>query len=134
MSIDILELMYKLKTRNLLLFIAERKVLLVTGYPLDTCKPVEVLNNDGQPESCPSIQNYPLGLDSAMGALLKDKVVICGGYASDGVTNECYQLGDNGQWAPFGTGLNSARCAGAAASVTIQGEEYLWITGGVDAR
>ena len=72
-----------------------------------------------------------------MARLLNDKVVICGGttsgYAKDG-TNKCYQLGDNGQWAPFGAGLKSVRCFGAAASVTIQGEEYLWITGGRDAR
>ena len=137
MSIDILELMYKLKTRNLLLFIAERKVLLVTGDPFDAGKQVEVLNKDGQPESCPSIQNYPLGLSGAMGALLNDKVVICGGTtsgSSSDATNKCYQLGDNGQWAPFGAGLKSARWYGAAASVTIQGKEYLWITGGMDAR
>ena len=109
----------------------------MTGWPLDTGKQVEVLNNDGQPESCPSIQNYPLGLIGAMGGLLNDKVVVCGGTTSEdykGATNKCYQLGDNGQWAAFGAGLNSARCAGAAVSVTIQGEEYLWITGGWDAR
>ena len=72
-----------------------------------------------------------------MGGLLNDKVVICGGTTSggsSGATNKCYQLGDNGQWAPFGAGLNSARFDGAALSVTIQGEEYLWITGGRDAR
>ena len=124
----------------------------MTGYPEDTGKQVEVLNNDGQPESCPSIQNYPLGLRGAMGGLLNDKVVICGGTTSTrskDATNKCYQLGDNGQWAPFGAALKqskraffgaggaslkSARYFGAAASVTIQGEEYLWITGGVDAR
>ena len=107
------------------------------GYPLDAGKQVEVLHNDGQPESCPSIQNDPLGLWGAMAGLLKDKVVICGGSTdiySSNATNKCYQLGDNGQWAPFGAGLKTARCAGAAASVTIQGEEYLWITGGYDAR
>ena len=72
-----------------------------------------------------------------MGGLLKDKVVICGGTTSGnykGATNKCYQLGDNGQWAPFGAGLKSARFLSAAASVTIQGEEYLWITGGSNAR
>ena len=106
----------------------------MTGWPLDTCKQVEVLNKDGQPESCPSIQSYPLGLNGAMGALVNDKVVICGGFDGGRATNKCYQLGDNGQWAPFGAGLNSARWYGAAASVTIQGEEYLWITGGRDAR
>ena len=109
----------------------------MTGSPLDAGKPVEVLNNDGQPESCPSIQNYPLGLKNAMGGLFNDKLVICSGSTSggsSGATNKCYQLGDNGQWAPFGAGLKSARRFGAAASVTIQGEEYLWITGGTDAR
>ena len=72
-----------------------------------------------------------------MGGMLKDKVVICGGTTTEDykdATNKCYQLGDNGQWAPFGAGLKSARWYGAAASVTIQGEEYLWITGGIDAR
>ena len=109
----------------------------MTGYPRDAGKPVEILNKDGQPKLCPSIQSYPLGLSVAMGGMLKDKVVICGGSTSgvsSDATNKCYQLGENGQWAPFGTGLNSARCDGAAATVTIQGEEYLWITGGRDAR
>ena len=134
-ALDFHELMYKFNSRNLLLFhfIAERKILLVTGYPRDTCKPVQILNKDGQPESCPSIQSYPLGLYGAMGALLNDKVVIYSG-DFERATNKFYQLGDNGQWAPFGAGLKTARCAGAAASVTIQGEEYLWITGGRDAR
>ena len=129
--------MCKLNSINLLSsFIAERKVLLVTGSPLDASKQVEILNKDGQPKLCPAIQNYPLGLDSAMGAMLKDKVVICGGTteSSSDATNKCYQLGDNGQWAPFGAGLKTARFGGAAAPVTIQGEEYLWITGGWDAR
>ena len=72
-----------------------------------------------------------------MAAMFNDKVVICGGTTSGfakGATNKCYQLGDNGQWASFGAGLKSARYRGAAAPVTIQGEEYLWITGGRDAR
>ena len=59
----------------------------MTGYPRDAGKPVEVLNKDGQPESCPSIQNYPLGLDAAMGGLLKDKVVVSGGMPQTNVTN-----------------------------------------------
>ena len=117
-------------------YLFERKVLLVTGYPYDTGKQVEILHKDGQPELCPSIQNYPLGLKLAMGGMLQDKVVICGGTTSGGprgATNKCYQLCENGQWAPFGAGLNSVRYGGAAATVTIQGEEYLWITGGRDA-
>ena len=108
----------------------------MTGYPNDAGKQVEVLNNDGQPKLCPFVKKYPLGLWGAMGTMLNDKVLICGGTTggSIGATNKCYQLSDNGQWAPFGAGLNSARCWGAAESVTIQGEEYLWITGGYDAR
>ena len=107
----------------------------MTGYSLDAGKQVEGLNKDGQPKLCPSIQSYPLGLSVAMGGMLKDKVVICGGLGGfSDATNKCYQLGENGQWAPFGAGLNSARFWCAAAPVTIQGEEYLWITGGKDAR
>ena len=109
----------------------------MTGSPFDAGKQVEILNKDGQPKLCPSIQNYPLRLDGAMAGMLKDKVVICGGTTTGdckGATKKCYQFGENGQWAPFGDGLNSARYWGAAAPVTIQGEEYLWITGGIDAR
>ena len=33
----------------------------MTGYARDTGKSVEILDKDGQPNLCPSIQNYPLG-------------------------------------------------------------------------
>ena len=65
MSIDILELMCTnstLEIRYCFSFIAERKILLVPSIHRDAGKQVEILNKDGQPKLCPSIQNYPLGL------------------------------------------------------------------------
>jgi hypothetical protein len=75
----------------------------VTGYPLDE---VEILNKDGQPKLCPSIQNYPLRLRVAMGGMLKDKVVICGGSTSGDsrdATNKCKSIMTNKKWLQTGT-------------------------------
>ena len=74
--------------------------------PSMLAKQVEVLNNDGQPKLCPSIQNYPLRLRVAMGGMLKDKVVICGGSTSGDsrdATNKCKSIMTNKKWLQTGT-------------------------------
>jgi hypothetical protein len=69
--------------------------------------------------------------------LLNNQVVICGG-STNGFTNhatkKCQRLGNNGYWSPFGAGLIVARCHGGSATVKIQGEDFLWITGGWDSK
>ena len=74
--------------------------------PSMLAKQVEVLNNDGQSKLCPSIQNYPLRLRVAMGGMLKDKVVICGGSTSGDsrdATNKCKSIMTNKKWLQTGT-------------------------------
>ena len=68
----------------------------------------------------------------AIGGVLSENVVICGGTTTggpSGATNQCHTLKDNGQWSLLGAGLEGIRYGGAAAAVNIKGEEFLWITG-----
>ena len=71
-----------------------------------------------------------------MGGVLNNQLVICGGITTSSwssATNNCQRLSNSGQWSLFGGGLKIARWGGAAATVTIQGEDFLWITGGGDS-
>ena len=133
---------------SMFLFIAERKeVLLVTGrdnspridpnveISFDIGKQVEIVDFFGQPKKCKAGRNYPTGLQNAMGGLLNNQLVICGGLRSIGtasVTNQCQRLGNSGQWSLFGGGLKVWRIGASSTTVTIQGEDFLWITGGID--
>ena len=83
------------------MFIAERKILVVTGYPRKGQSQVETFNSIGQAKQCNSIEKYPLEIDSAQGGVVNDQVVICGGSTgggSDGAISQCYKLSQNGQW------------------------------------
>ena len=113
-------------------FISERKVLLVTGYPRNLGNQIEIVDSFGQAKKCTSIQNFPRKPQMAMGGVLSENVVICGGTTTggpSGATNQCHTLQDNGQWALLGAGLEGIRYGGAAAAVNINGKEFLWITG-----
>ena len=106
----------------------------MTGYPEYFGKQVEILDQNGQPKKCTSEKNFPTNLQRASGGLLYNQVVICGGYTGSEYTNKCQRLGNNGQWSPFGAGLKVARSSAGSATVKIQGEDFLWITGGYDSN
>ena len=108
----------------------------MTGIHYTAGKQVETVDTNGQPKICPSVQNYPTRVEFAMGGLLNNQLVICGGatkgnYTS--VTNNCQRLSSSGQWSSFGGGMKVARYFGSSATVVIQGEDFLWITGGLDS-
>ena len=118
------------------LFIADRKVIVVTGEPRKGQSQVETFNSIGQAKQCNSIEKYPLEIDNAQGGVVNDQVVICGGTTTGeylGAISQCYKLSQNGQWSPLGAGLKKSRYLGAAAPVNINGQEFLWITGGWDS-
>ena len=115
------------------LFIAERKMLVVTGYPREDGSQVETFNSIGQAKPCNSIDNYPIEISYAQGGVVNDQVVICGGYSDSGVISQCYKLSQNGKWSPLGADLKKPRSYGAAATINIKGQESLWITGGKDS-
>ena len=118
------------------MFIAERKILVVTGYPREDGSQVETFNSIGQAKPCNSIDNYPIEISYAQGGVVNDQVVICGGTtsgSSSGAISQCYKLSQNGKWSPLGADLKKPRYRGAAATINIKGQESLWITGGVDS-
>ena len=113
----------------------------MTGTPYNVGKQVEILDQTGQPKKCKSVQNFQTKLSNAFGGLLNNHLVICGGTtagtstgSSSGSTNNCQRRGNNGQWSPFGAELKVARFRGGSATVKIQGEDFLWITGGYDSN
>ena len=109
---------------------------MVTGYPRKVQSQVEIVDTNGQAKKCTSMQNFPREISYAMGGLLNNQLVICGGTTtgtSSGATYNCQRLGNSGQWSLFGGGLIFARYFGSLATVTIQGEDFLWITAGKDS-
>ena len=122
---------------KLSLSIVERKIILVTGRPLEDGTQLEIMDKFNQPKQCPSIQNFPTMLEKAMAGVLKDSLIICGGSTTKrwkDSTNKCHKLEKNGQWSTLQQGLKEVKHDGAAATVVIDGEEYLWITGGRDTN
>ena len=118
------------------MFVAERKIILVTGRPLDDGTQLEIVDKSNQPTQCPSIQNFPTTLEKAMSGVLNDHLIICGGSTTKrwkDSTNKCHKLEKNGEWSTLQQGLKEDKYDGAAAAVFINGEEHLWITGGRDA-
>ena len=66
--------------------------------------------------TCQSLPDYPLDVDSATGAFVSSRVVICGGFEFS-TTSQCYSLGQNEtEWKPSG---NMTALRHGAASVEI---------------
>ena len=80
---------------------------------------------------CKNWPEFPVRLDGATGGLVKDTVIICGGFngtfshVDEWITNECYSL--TSEKATLVT-LMSVRRAGAASIVS--NDNALWVTGG----
>ena len=83
----------------------------------------EVISFEENHKVCPfhTIESYPIQVGSATGGILKDKIVICGGF--DSVTkvhrSDCFALDENLEWLPYGQ-LQYAR-EGSASIVTENG-------------
>ena len=110
---------------------------MVTGRPLDDGTQLEIVDKSNQPTLCPSIQNFPTTLEKAMSGVLNDHLIVCGGSTTKrrkDSTNKCHKLEKNGEWSTLQQGLKEVKYDGAAAAVVINGEEYLWITGGRDSN
>ena len=107
------------------------KILLVAGGSSE----VEFLDScmDCEEKGCLEIENYPLELEEdywwkSFGGVLNQTVVICHSVATNSLDpSNCYKVGDDGKWSLLGTGPVCHGCA--AATVEIQGEEFLWVTG-----
>ena len=110
------------------------KILLVAGGSSE----VEFLDSclDCEEKGCLEIENYPLEVEDdyldywwkSFGGVLNQTVVICNSNATQSWDpTDCYKVGDDGKWSLLGPGPQCHGCA--AATVQIQGEEFLWVTG-----
>ena len=78
---------------------------------------------------CGELGDFPLNISGAVGTLLGDYPVICGGYTAGWVTNKCYKLNEAKQYTEFATMQKPRDYAGI-----IPHENKVWITGGENEK
>ena len=76
---------------------------------------------------CNNWPNFPIRVEAAIGGLIGDTVIICGGYDGGGFVDECYSL--TSEKAKLVTHMSVARYG--AASIVLN-DNTLWVTGGVN--
>ena len=80
---------------------------------------------------CKNWPEFPVRLDGATGGLVKDTVIICGGFngtfshVDEWITNECYSL--TSEKATLVTHMSFRR---ASAASIVFNDNALWVTGG----
>ena len=108
------------------------KVLVVTGletgYNPSSLKS-EVIDLSSEDTVCGELGDFPLNISGAVGTLLGDYPVICGGYTAGWVTNKCYKLNEAKQYTEFATMQKPRDYAGI-----IPHENKVWITGGENEK
>ena len=89
----------------------------------------EVIDLNSEDTGCEEVGDFPLQIRGAVGALLGDHPVVCGGFDLDTslASNKCYKLDDTKQYTEFATMQKPRFYAGI-----IPHEKGLWITGGRD--
>ena len=106
-------------------FFIAGKVLIVTGYP--TTLKSEVIDLTSEDTVCEELGDFPLQIDYAVGALLGDYPVTCGGKTNPTTSNKCYKLDETKQYTEFAIMQKPRYNAGI-----IPHENKMWITGGRD--
>ena len=74
---------------------------------------------------CYNWADFPKNVEAAVGGLIGDTILICGGGTQDDSYDECYNL--NQQTATFVTNMTAKRKC--AASIVVN-QKTLWVTGG----
>ena len=90
----------------------------------------EVINLNSEYTGCEEVGDFPFPqIGSAVGALLGDHPVVCGGcdLTTNIGSNKCYKLDETKQYTEFATMQKPRFHAGI-----IPHEKGLWITGGID--
>ena len=103
-------------------------ILLALGWSIDAnersdlCQVLDTESNN----SCPDLAQYPIQVQNAVGGLVDDTPVICGGTVSDRV-DPCYKHDrTTNTWSLLGN-LNRPR--GFHAAAPLLGGSVLWVTG-----
>ena len=87
----------------------------------------EVIDLNSEDTGCEEVGDFPLQLRYAVGGLLGDHPVVCGGFdlGTNIASNKCYKLDETKQYTEFATMQKPRYHAGI-----IPHEKGLWITGG----
>ena len=99
----------------------------------NTGKVTEVINMDNYIDTCNNLEEYPVDTRWAVGGLINDKPLICGGskgsVSNTDVIKSCYMF-DGSSWSFF---ANMDKARREAAGIALDRETF-WITGGVDHK
>ena len=85
----------------------------------------EVIDLNSEDTGCEEVGDFPLHIGYAVGALLGDHPVVCGGLdlVTNIVSNKCYKLDETKQYTEFATMQKPRMYAGI-----IPHENKMWIT------
>ena len=110
-----------------LISITDTKYLMITGQ-FDENEKMEVLDGSTNVTSvcASSSHQYPLVINDATGALVGNKIIVCGGYS---YTSSCYEFSHDHNWKLLGE-MNTKR----SSSASIPIPNGLWVTGGYDGH
>ena len=111
-----------------LVSITDTKYLMITGL-YDENEKMEVLDGSTNVTSvcASSSHQYPLDIFDATGALVGNKIIVCGGGYPR--TSSCYEFSHDHNWKILGE-MNTKRIG--SASIPIP--NGLWVTGGYDGH
>ena len=110
--------------------ISVSKLLILTGFPYNEAKKIEVVDLQNPLKSCSLPEEFPTRLARAVGGFTTDGPLLCGGvnYETRSASNACFTLKDS-KFLKANVELQTER-VGASAVVLPNGE--LWIQGGED--
>lgn len=94
--------------------------------------PVEIFNT-GNGTTCEALAQIPTGLKrhEALMTYMFDRIVMCGGYKTDRMFDDCWALRSNSDKWEIHPGLKTGRQNAAGASIQYNGRDrYWWISGG----
>ena len=98
----------------------------MSGYGSEGFAPSEVIDLHDPNVTCQPWPDHPVGTQGAVGGLINDQLIICGGQTPKGVTDRCYLMN---QSSTFDNPFNLAFASMSSAGVVLN-QDTLLITGG----
>ena len=100
--------------------------MIITGQPYDKSMKTEVLGLGNVQLSCTMLTDFPIQNSAAVGGIIKNKPVICGGgFNGNDVIDDCF-IYQNNEFTPLINKIDKKRYG--ASSITINNK--LWVSGG----
>jgi hypothetical protein len=113
--------------KKLFVYFVSGKVLVTTGIPRSTSVKSEVIDLEDASNICQNLEDYPIGVEGAVGGLLNQgDPLVCGG-GWNPYRNVCYVVNQPGQSSEM------LEKRAWSASLTLN-STHLWITGGANGN